>query len=61
MATEIFERDIAPMDDDQLIELAENLKKGVPIATPVFDGARDGGHRGHAEAGGARHAPARSG
>ena len=24
----------------QLIELCENLKKGVPIATPVFDGAR---------------------
>jgi DNA-directed RNA polymerase subunit beta len=37
---EIFQRDIAPMDDDQLIELAENLKKGIPIATPVFDGAR---------------------
>jgi DNA-directed RNA polymerase subunit beta len=37
---EIFDRDIAPMDDDQLIELAENLKKGIPIATPVFDGAR---------------------
>jgi DNA-directed RNA polymerase subunit beta len=37
---EVFERDIAPMNDDQLIELAENLKKGIPIATPVFDGAR---------------------
>ncbi|TDH58547.1 DNA-directed RNA polymerase subunit beta [Dankookia rubra] len=37
---EVFQRDIAPMDDDQLIELAENLKKGIPIATPVFDGAR---------------------
>jgi DNA-directed RNA polymerase subunit beta len=37
---EIFQRDIAPMDDEQLIELAENLKKGIPIATPVFDGAR---------------------
>ena len=23
-----------------LIEMCENLKKGVPIATPVFDGAR---------------------
>jgi DNA-directed RNA polymerase subunit beta len=33
-------RDIEPMNDDQLIELCENLKKGVPIATPVFDGAR---------------------
>ena len=37
---EIFERDIAPMSDDQLIELCDNLKKGIPIATPVFDGAR---------------------
>jgi DNA-directed RNA polymerase subunit beta len=33
-------REIEPMDDDQLIELCENLKKGVAIATPVFDGAR---------------------
>ncbi len=33
-------RDRQPVDDAQLIELCENLKKGVPIATPVFDGAR---------------------
>ena len=25
----------------QLLELAENLGKGVPVATPVFDGARE--------------------
>ena len=37
---EIFDRDIAPMSDAQLVELGENLKKGIPIATPVFDGAR---------------------
>jgi DNA-directed RNA polymerase subunit beta len=37
---EIFERDIAPMSEDQLFELGDNLKKGIPIATPVFDGAR---------------------
>jgi DNA-directed RNA polymerase subunit beta len=37
---EIVAQEIAPMDDDQLIELCENLRKGVPIATPVFDGAR---------------------
>jgi DNA-directed RNA polymerase subunit beta len=37
---EIFERDILPMSEDQLMELADNLKKGIPIATPVFDGAR---------------------
>jgi DNA-directed RNA polymerase subunit beta len=37
---ELVAQEIAPMDDDQLIELCENLRKGVPIATPVFDGAR---------------------
>jgi len=38
----IFAEQIAPMDDAQLTELCDNLKKGVPIATPVFDGARMG-------------------
>jgi len=37
---EVFDRDIAPMDEDQLMEMCDNLKKGIPIATPVFDGAR---------------------
>jgi DNA-directed RNA polymerase subunit beta len=36
----VFAEQIAPMNDAQLIELCENLKKGIPIATPVFDGAR---------------------
>jgi DNA-directed RNA polymerase subunit beta len=36
----VFADDIAQMTDAQLIELCGNLKKGVPIATPVFDGAR---------------------
>ncbi len=36
----VFADDIAQMNDEQLIELCGNLKKGVPIATPVFDGAR---------------------
>ncbi len=35
-----FRDQIANLDTDQLVEMAENLKKGVPIATPVFDGAR---------------------
>jgi DNA-directed RNA polymerase subunit beta len=35
-----FRDHIANLDTDQLMEMAENLKKGVPIATPVFDGAR---------------------
>ena len=30
---------VLPDDDDELIELSRNLSKGVPIATPVFDGA----------------------
>ena len=29
------------LDDSQLIEAANNLRSGVPIATPVFDGARE--------------------
>jgi DNA-directed RNA polymerase subunit beta len=29
------------LDEVQLVELAENLGKGVPVATPVFDGARE--------------------
>jgi DNA-directed RNA polymerase subunit beta len=35
-----FAEQIAPMQTEQLLELCENLRKGVPIATPVFDGAR---------------------
>ncbi len=37
---EIFTEQIANLDTEQLMELGENLRKGVPIATPVFDGAR---------------------
>ncbi|HUB12257.1 MAG TPA: DNA-directed RNA polymerase subunit beta, partial [Acetobacteraceae bacterium] len=37
---EIYAQQIANLDTEQLIELGDNLKKGVPIATPVFDGAR---------------------
>ncbi|GBQ71132.1 DNA-directed RNA polymerase subunit beta [Ameyamaea chiangmaiensis NBRC 103196] len=35
----VFEEDIATLPNEQLLELANNLRKGVPIATPVFDGA----------------------
>lgn len=31
--------DLDSLTDDELIEMAGNLKKGVPMATPVFDGA----------------------
>ena len=37
---EVYSQQIATLDTDQLIEMCENLKKGIPIATPVFDGAR---------------------
>jgi len=33
--------DINSMSDAEVIELASNLKKGVPMATPVFDGASE--------------------
>ena len=29
------------MSDDELLELAQNLKDGIPFATPVFDGAKE--------------------
>ncbi|HEY1945221.1 MAG TPA: DNA-directed RNA polymerase subunit beta, partial [Roseiarcus sp.] len=32
---------IKALDDNGLVELGENLRRGVPIATPVFDGARE--------------------
>jgi DNA-directed RNA polymerase subunit beta len=37
---EEFRDQIANLNTEQLVELCDNLKKGVPIATPVFDGAR---------------------
>ncbi|HRO61762.1 MAG TPA: DNA-directed RNA polymerase subunit beta, partial [Burkholderiaceae bacterium] len=33
--------DIAGMSDDEVLELADNLRTGVPFATPVFDGASE--------------------
>ncbi|MFC4701474.1 DNA-directed RNA polymerase subunit beta [Glaciecola siphonariae] len=33
--------DLDNFSDDEIKRLAENLRKGVPIATPVFDGARE--------------------
>ncbi len=36
----VYDEDIAELTNAELIELSENLRKGVPIATPVFDGAR---------------------
>ncbi len=33
--------DVASLSDDEVLELARNLSKGVPFATPVFDGATE--------------------
>ncbi|WP_225639352.1 DNA-directed RNA polymerase subunit beta [Candidatus Profftia sp. (ex Adelges kitamiensis)] len=33
--------DLSKFTDEEVIRLAENLKKGLPIATPVFDGANE--------------------
>ena len=37
---DIYTGQIAHLDNEQLLELADNVRKGVPIASPVFDGAR---------------------
>ena len=36
-----FKEDIAGLDDEAVKELSSHLRHGVPIATPVFDGARE--------------------
>ena len=32
---------IEKMNDDEILDLANNLKDGIPFATPVFDGAKE--------------------
>jgi DNA-directed RNA polymerase subunit beta len=32
---------LSELDDDGLMELATNLRSGIPVATPVFDGAKE--------------------
>ena len=39
---DVYEEGIAGMDEDSLVEAAGNVCNGVPIATPVFDGAKEG-------------------
>jgi len=36
-----YAKDIDARDDDSVMELASNLTAGVPMGTPVFDGARE--------------------
>ncbi|WP_299361261.1 DNA-directed RNA polymerase subunit beta [uncultured Paracoccus sp.] len=38
---DMFDAEFAGLDDDQLIGHAESVREGVPIATPVFDGAKE--------------------
>jgi DNA-directed RNA polymerase subunit beta len=38
---DVMKGDGAEMSDDELVELAGNLREGIPMATPVFDGARE--------------------
>tara|TARA_B100001059_G_scaffold170849_1_gene170888 strand:+ start:3891 stop:7916 length:4026 start_codon:yes stop_codon:yes gene_type:complete len=35
------EVDVASFTDDEVRRLAQNLRKGLPVATPVFDGAKE--------------------
>ena len=41
--TDIYGQDdeLAKLDEDSLVEIGKDLRRGVPIATPVFDGARE--------------------
>ncbi|MBA1149078.1 DNA-directed RNA polymerase subunit beta [Ectothiorhodospiraceae bacterium WFHF3C12] len=36
------EEDVSSLSDEEVIELCRNLRGGVPMATPVFDGANEG-------------------
>jgi DNA-directed RNA polymerase subunit beta len=36
-----YDAHVGDLDDDQVVELAGNLRNGVPVATPVFDGAQE--------------------
>ena len=43
MLKKVYGKDetIKSLDEDGLLELGHNLPHGVPIATPVFDGAKE--------------------
>ena len=38
---ESHKKTVEKMNDDEILELANNLKDGIPFATPVFDGAKE--------------------
>jgi DNA-directed RNA polymerase subunit beta len=35
------DKDVSKLTDEEVLQLAQNLKEGVPFATPVFDGAAE--------------------
>ncbi len=37
----VYDEALKPMDENQFLEAAGNVTNGVPIATPVFDGAKE--------------------
>ncbi len=38
---EVFEEKIGKLSSSEFVDLCENIKNGIPIATPVFDGAKE--------------------
>ncbi|MEL6523396.1 MAG: DNA-directed RNA polymerase subunit beta, partial [Pseudomonadota bacterium] len=38
---EAYEEAMSGLDEENFLELAENVRHGVPVATPVFDGAKE--------------------
>jgi DNA-directed RNA polymerase subunit beta len=36
-----YKENISSMTDDEVLDLSNNLRSGIPIATPVFDGAHE--------------------
>jgi DNA-directed RNA polymerase subunit beta len=38
---DLYKADIATLSDEEVLQLSHNLEGGVPMATPVFDGARE--------------------
>jgi DNA-directed RNA polymerase subunit beta len=36
-----YKGDISPLEENQIVELCDNIRDGVPVASPVFDGARE--------------------
>jgi DNA-directed RNA polymerase subunit beta len=49
-------KSLAKLEDDELIELAQSFREGIPFSTPVFDGAREAEIRHLLEVAGLPHA-----